>query len=316
MDIAYPLLLTAAIAIALIATLALRRQRIVADRRAEFLSELEVQLGALAENLRAIQERARQIPDGPRAVEAATPTFSAAVAGFEVEVDEPGAMPPERVQASETSRFPATRYYYAIEGGQPAVAVPLEVADRQDGPLTVFGRGDEPPVTAGEVGALRPELHAELRRGPSLGDRATFHRTLSLLVAGAHRQERRLAICVLDLDAFKLANERIGSIAGDQVLAEIADVLGDTVGPTDFVFRTGGDEFSVILPGSGRIDAESLFVRLQATLSRRDVVRDARLSLSAGIAQLETDDDGVSLFERARQALQRAKAARKNGSAA
>ncbi len=69
------------------------------------------------------------------------------------------------------------------------------------------------------------------------------------------------------------------------------------------------------MPDSGRIEAESTFARVQASLQRGPHPLGSAPSVSAGIAELKPDDDGVSLFERAERALRRAKHAGK-GSAA
>ena len=122
-------------------------------------------------------------------------------------------------------------------------------------------------------------------------------------------------MCVLDLDDFKLTNLRVGQIAADGLLVEIADLLRETIRPADRAFRTGGDEFAILLPDSGRIDAEGTFARVQASLRRRPPSAGPNLSLSAGIAELKQDDDGVSLFERAERALHRAKDAGKGTAA-
>ena len=116
-----------------------------------------------------------------------------------------------------------------------------------------------------------------------------------------------LTVLVLDIDDFRLVNGRIGPSAGDLVIAEIADALRELIRPTDLGCRTGGDEFAVALPDYGRIEAESLYARLQASLARRPDVGGVRIHVSAGIAELDPDDDGVSLFERATAGLRRAK---------
>ena len=71
----------------------------------------------------------------------------------------------------------------------------------------------------------------------------------------------------------------------------------------------------MILPGAGRIEGEALYARVQGTLRRQADSPTPAVSLSAGIAELKPDDDGVSLFERSERALQRAKQAGKGTAA-
>src|SRR5436190_3170737 len=144
-----------------------------------------------------------------------------------------------------------------------------------------------------------------------LHNRRYFHETLAREVARAHRYSRQLGLIVFDLDDFKEINDRIGHLAGDSVLAEAAERIRAVVRSADIACRVGGDEFAVVLPESSLQDADQLYHRLQHAVSARPVGEAGELFLSAGVAELQPEDDSVALFERADNALYRAKNAGK-----
>ena len=148
---------------------------------------------------------------------------------------------------------------------------------------------------------------ADLDALTGLHNRRYFHETLAREVARAHRYGRRLALIVFDLDDFKAINDRIGHLAGDAVLAETAERVKDVVRSADVACRVGGDEFAVILPESTTGDADQLYHRLLGAVSSRPVGQAGRLSISAGMAELREDDNPTAFFERADEALYRAK---------
>jgi diguanylate cyclase (GGDEF)-like protein len=214
-----------------------------------------------------------------------------------------------------------------------AIAVPIESGDRQLGFVTVFGREEEPPVAEAEFRTLEaiashagPALENARRRMTvprvvesdgltGLPTRQLLHETLALEVERAHRHGRKLAVCVVDVDDFRLITTRMGQLASDGILATLAELLCEVLRPADLAYRSGGDEFTVLLPDGGRIDGEALYARLQASLRRSADSQISVVSLSAGIVELRPDDDGVSLYARAEQALDRAKAAGKGTAA-
>ena len=148
---------------------------------------------------------------------------------------------------------------------------------------------------------------ADLDALTGLHNRRYFHETLGREVARAQRYGRRLALIVLDLDDFKAINDRIGHLAGDAVIADSAERVRDVVRSADIACRVGGDEFAVIMPESTLADADQLYRRLQAAVSARPVGQAGRLSFSAGVAELQPDDDPTAFFERSDEALYRAK---------
>jgi len=216
-----------------------------------------------------------------------------------------------------------------IHGG---LAVPLEAMGSLLGYLAVYTRdlsrrfGDEDVRLLEEL-TLRagPSIEnarkfrearqlADLDALTGLHNRRYFHETLARECSRANRYGRRLALIVFDLDDFKDVNDQVGHLAGDAVLAEAAERASEVIRTADVACRVGGDEFSVIMPESGIEQAEQLFGRLQGTISSRPIGQGGRLHISAGLAELKPDDDAISFFERADEALYRAKEAGKGQS--
>jgi diguanylate cyclase (GGDEF)-like protein len=134
-----------------------------------------------------------------------------------------------------------------------------------------------------------------------------FHETLRREVLRAQRYGRSLALIVFDLDDFKTVNDRVGHLAGDGVLSQVAEGLRQAVRSVDIACRVGGDEFAVILPESSVADANQLFRRVQESIRDTALGTNGRLHFSAGIAELEHGDTAAALFDRADTALYRAK---------
>jgi diguanylate cyclase (GGDEF)-like protein len=152
---------------------------------------------------------------------------------------------------------------------------------------------------------------ADLDALTGLHNRRYFHETLQRECARAQRYGRRLALMVLDVDDFKSTNEQFGHLAGDTVLADAGARVRSVLRASDIACRVGGDEFAIILPEAGVGDAEQLYRRIHAAVSEEPIGRVERLTFSAGIAALAATDDAKSFFERADNALYRAKNAGK-----
>jgi diguanylate cyclase (GGDEF)-like protein len=134
-----------------------------------------------------------------------------------------------------------------------------------------------------------------------------FHETLRRESLRAQRYDRNLALLILDLDDFKGVNDRIGHLAGDAVLAQVAERLRNEIRSVDVGCRVGGDEFAVIMPESSSEDATQLFERMHDAIATMSVPGGGRVRLSAGIAELRHGETAAGLFERADSALYRAK---------
>jgi diguanylate cyclase (GGDEF)-like protein len=193
------------------------------------------------------------------------------------------------------------------------------------GSLAVFWRGLDRPPTDDDVACLEelaescgPAIvnarrYREVRRLADidgltgLHNRRYFHETLERECLRSERYERRLALVILDIDDFKAINDRIGHLAGDEVLAAVAERLLSAIRRADIACRVGGDEFAVILPEAAERDAEQLYRRIQFAVGSGAAGPAERVRLSAGIAELRPKDDPVSFFQRADDALYAAK---------
>ncbi|HET6553403.1 MAG TPA: diguanylate cyclase [Dyella sp.] len=145
-----------------------------------------------------------------------------------------------------------------------------------------------------------------------LNRRAWSESVAKLLSSGATQP---VALLFLDLDHFKVLNDRQGHAAGDRALIAVADALRHELRPHDLLGRYGGEEFVAMLYGVEQAQAMQVATRLCRRVHRLDIpVNDSGLvlSISIGIAMRVLEDNVESLVERADHAMYRAKLAGRN----
>ena len=138
-----------------------------------------------------------------------------------------------------------------------------------------------------------------------LPNRALLHERLEQAILRSFRDEKGLALLIVDLDGFKEINDAYGHHAGDHVLQEVASRLKGTLRSSDTVARMGGDEFAVLLPATDVNRAE---------LAARKVLHDLEHPFTAdGRAVMASASIGIAGFPihaaTAQELLQRADAA-------
>jgi diguanylate cyclase (GGDEF)-like protein len=143
-----------------------------------------------------------------------------------------------------------------------------------------------------------------------LPNRRAFDRKLAEEL-GRPGKRRRLGVLLLDLDAFKLYNDRFGHSAGDDALRIAARVLEKQVRGDDIVARLGGEEFGILLRGAGRREALTIAERCRAAMESAPWPH-RQVTVSIGVAFLEQALDANTLLVRADQALYGAKNAGRN----
>jgi diguanylate cyclase (GGDEF)-like protein len=162
--------------------------------------------------------------------------------------------------------------------------------------------------------ALNKALFYERSREQARRDSLTGllgHRAFQEALEGLSVGTNRFSVALLDIDDFKQVNDRYGHQTGDDALRLVADALEHAVRDGDSVFRIGGEEFCVILPGLGHVDAFAVAERLRMDVA--DYASAFPLTVSVGVASypshaLHRDE----LLSSADEALYASKRAGKN----
>lgn len=156
------------------------------------------------------------------------------------------------------------------------------------------------------------------RHDPLTGllNRRECERLLAQQLALCKRLEIPLGLCFFDLDHFKTVNDRFGHHMGDQVLQQVAEVIGRQVRATDHLFRWGGEEFLLVCTDTPLKDMAVLANKLRKSVEQLqwpDIAGLASITCSFGLASCpEHATDADSAFIAADTALYRAKANGRN----
>ena len=185
------------------------------------------------------------------------------------------------------------------------------------GTVAAVGFGAWPAATGcfAAVAAIAV-LHAgraerQARRDPltGVGNYRRLHERLHQAVSA---DPRRFAVLTLDVDQFKQINEHFGHLEGDRLLQEVGRALVDNVRGQDVVARQGGDEFSVLAPGTDEAGAAILAERIERALASIEAADHTPVRASIGYAVFPSDGlTPEDLLEKADRELRRTKAERR-----
>jgi diguanylate cyclase (GGDEF)-like protein len=149
-------------------------------------------------------------------------------------------------------------------------------------------------------------------------NRQFYDRLVRIEIERARRSGSKLSLLVLDIDDFKTINDSMGHRKGDEALVVVADLMRSHLRKIDIPFRYGGEEFTILLPGTAESEAIRTAERLRAMIAEYDefVDHDGKqraMTVSIGAAvfpdQARTEEE---LFSRADEALYLAKRNGKN----
>jgi diguanylate cyclase (GGDEF)-like protein len=237
---------------------------------------------------------------------------------------------PILVRSEEEARAfgPAARPYRS----RWFVSVPIVVDDRAQGVINVADPSDGLPFERSDLETLevlaqhiaaclvRQRLDEQLREMAEtdplthLFNRRHFDRRLEAELSRARRSEESLALLMLDVNAFKEVNDRLGHQVGDELLRGVSAAIRRTIRAYDVPVRYGGDEFAIILPSADAATARSVGDRIVSAVaafavSSNIVKAVPGVGTSVGVATAPPADDTISLVERADAAMYAAKSA-------
>jgi diguanylate cyclase (GGDEF)-like protein len=174
----------------------------------------------------------------------------------------------------------------------------LVVVGRQVGYRRLVERARE-----AELARLAEEALTDSLTG--LGNHRSFHEDLRREIARRTRSGSCFSLVMLDLNGLKQLNDRLGHQAGDERIRAVADCLRATMRTTDAAYRTGGDEFMVLLPNERAWGALEFARRLQQEIVRHPT----EPAITCGIAESVAFETADTLLRRADLALYDAKRA-------
>ncbi len=221
--------------------------------------------------------------------------------------------------------------------GHALLAIPTRHRGQANGVLAVWRNGADAGWSEDDrflMGELAVQLGAVLQQLADrealrtlsdsdgltgLLNRRAFEAAVTQRLASAARAGRSGVLLYVDLDNFKLVNDRLGHAAGDEALKTVAAILRRSVRLGDLVARLGGDEFALWLDDFGQSDAESKVAELARQAEElKPLSADARRPLGFSIGVTRSDPRGSeikTLLQAADAGMYGVKRARKEAAA-
>ena len=138
-----------------------------------------------------------------------------------------------------------------------------------------------------------------------------FYFQLQMELDRSNRYEQPLTLLMLDIDNFKALNDTYGHIEGDKVLLRLGQVLKQCLRDTDFAYRYGGEEFTILMPmttgADGAVAAERIRVEFKKETFSPVPGLDIRVTVSIGIAQYRPQEELKAFVHRVDQLMYQGK---------
>jgi diguanylate cyclase (GGDEF)-like protein len=177
------------------------------------------------------------------------------------------------------------------------------------------------PEKRDEIRKAMGERRAKMRMTPPHIDFVTgvnntrfFNEVVTSEIERADRHQLPLTILCIDIDHFRRVNDTYGHVAGNDVLRAVADLVRSSVRRTDLVFRSGGDEFTVLLPGTGGEGGRRVAEYIRHSIATSELLASAgQITVTVAACEYELGESRRAFLARAEEALSRAKRDRDDG---
>ena len=141
----------------------------------------------------------------------------------------------------------------------------------------------------------------------NLYNRHKFNDLFEIELARVKRYKHPLSMAVLDIDNFKIFNDKYGHLKGDEIIIKIGNSLGPQLRVTDIFARWGGEEFVILFIETKLENAVQCSNNIRKNIENLENDLDTKVTVSFGVCEYEDNDTLESLFERCDNALYSAK---------
>jgi len=134
-------------------------------------------------------------------------------------------------------------------------------------------------------------------------NRLAFDQIMEEEIVRDIRYKRNLSLAILDIDFLKNINDTFGHNRGDDIIKNVVHEISCTVRQTDSICRLGGDEFAIIFIETDLEKAKRVGENICKRISQIHILGTTKVTVSIGIAKLDTNDNKDTLYKRADEAL-------------
>ena len=215
---------------------------------------------------------------------------------------------------------------YEQQGKAPEVRTAYRMLRQRERRVMAEGLGSRESLVSWRLGARQSERHLQQALALSkrfeqwsledaltgIANRRHFEQSLAELMAASAATGKPLTVAMVDVDKFKLVNDRFTHSVGDRVLKTLASIMAAEMRQSDLPARWAGDEFVILFGNTSEQQAGQITGRIQDAVSAFDwesIAAGLHVSISIGISEVRPTDTMESLIHRSDESMYRTKPA-------